>query len=155
MPEAGQLVQAEQAREALFASITPWLDSLAPEIPPEAGQLRPLVALQLHPTMGRLILVSEQTGTMAEVARATEADLPAAADVAAAVEQFIAAGLSAMPATVAEAAFGHAAKAGAGFMVLLDPMAGSARCVFAPRGAGLDRAIELFGISPEKVETTH
>jgi hypothetical protein len=113
------------------------------------------VALQLFPTIARLVFVGERTGTVAEVARAAEEDLPGAAEITAAAELFVSAGLSAVPANVADAAFEQAARHGSGFVVLLDPLTGSARCLFAPRGAPAERWIELFGISPEKAETTH
>ena len=150
-----QLVYAEETREALFASIAPWLDALAPQIPAEASQLRALLALQLHPTMARLVLIGEKTGTVREVARAAEGDLPGGVEIAAAAEQFIAAGLSAVPETVAAAAFEQAAKHGAGFVILLDPLTGSARALLAPRAVGAERWIEMFSIAPEGVEVSH
>ena len=150
-----QLVYAEETREALFASVAPWLDVLAPQLPAEASQLRALVALQINPTIARLVLIGERTGTVAEVARATEEDLPGAVGIAEAAEQFIAAGLSAVPATVAEAAFEQAAKHGAGFVILLDPLTGSARALLAPRAVGAERWVEMFEIRPETGETLH
>ena len=150
-----RLVYAEETREALFASIAPWLDALAPQIPAEASRLRPLLALQLHPTMARLVLIGEKTGTVREVARAAEGDLPGGVEIAAAAEQFISAGLSAVPETVAAAAFEQASKHGAGFVVLLDPVTGSARALLAPRAVEAARWVEMFEIRPETGETLH
>lgn len=149
------VVDLEEARQGLFAALVPWLDTLAPQLPPEAARLRPLVAIQLNPTMGRLVLVSEQTGTMAEAARATEADLPGAAGVEDAAVAFIGTGLSAMPSTAVDGVFEYAARPGGGLVVVLDVVTGSARACFAPRGVGAERWVELFEIRPETGVTLH
>jgi hypothetical protein len=143
------LVNVEEARRAVFGALGPWLERLERELPPEAAALRPFVLVQLFPVMGRLVFVSQRTGKLAEVARATEQDLPGAANVEAAAAQFISAGFSALPHDVAEAAFQHASRPGHGIVIVADPRTGSLRCAFAPRGLDAPRWIELFGIEPE------
>jgi hypothetical protein len=145
------LIQAEQAREALHAPVLAWLETL--EMPRQAAHLRPLVVVQAHPLLVRLFLVSPTSGRFAEVARETA--FPGVAELEGAVEAFLAAGVGAMPGDTGAAALQHATRAGWGFVVLLDPLTGSARAALAPGNVGAHRWIEIFSIMREGEETTH
>lgn len=153
MTEAGQLVHAEETRQQLFASLSEWLGKITPQIPVEVLHLRRIVALQQHPVMARLVMIGKDKAV--EVARATEEDLPNAAGIADALELFLTAGLSAIPEDVTASVFHFLARPGGGLIALADPVTGSVRALFAPRGVSAERWVELFEIAPARAETMH
>jgi hypothetical protein len=149
------LVKAAAALTALFDGLAPFLArAMQAAALPEA--LRVLVLVQAHPLLVRLCAQPSGGGAFVEVSRqdAQGCEPHAVATLEGAVQQFLAGGLSALPADVANAAFDLAAQDGSGFVVALDPSTLSARCLLPKRdSAGW---VELFAIHPdeEPTETT-
>jgi len=143
--EAGS-IDAGRAGAALFDAVQAFVNVATAQLPDQfQGEGRAVVLLQQHPTIARLVVVTPGARPW-EAANAIEPGLPGAAAIAEALEAFIAGGLSGLPEPVAAQALAVAAAPGSGFVVVLDPVTASARCVVVEKGADLSAGVELFSI---------
>lgn len=157
-----ETVPADVARDDLFSAARPFLEHAVETLPalavPGVGAT---ILLQSDPLVVRLIL--EGPATACEGLRLVGPEVPGADELLGAVEQFVAAGLSALPSEVIAGIFDHAAKPGGGLLVLLDLAHGAAECLLAVSRCDLSRAVRLFSVSgrgakpagPPATETVH
>lgn len=155
-------VTAAAAREAVFSALDPVLDlaldRLAVLHVPGVGAS---VLVQSDPTVVRVLV--EGPASACEALRLTGPEIPGEAAVAAAMETFVSAGLSALPPAVADGVFAHASKEGAGLMLWARPLQNEVDCLLAVSRVSLDRAKVLFSVTgscatpraSSATETTH
>lgn len=141
-----ETVPAGVARDDLFSAVAPFLEFAASKLPaiPAVPGLRVQVLLQSDPLCVRLLLDGPETAL--EALRLVGSEVPGDLELADAVAQFIAAGLSACPPEVVAGIMSHAEKPGAGLLLWLDPASLSVSCLLAPSRVPLSRATRLFSV---------
>ena len=149
-------IDAAAAQRALWARVAPAVDVLTRSLPPIPATLRAAVIVQAFPPCVRFVVTVPGAGQALEAGRLYGDEVPAGAELEEAVGAFVAAGLSAMPDAAVDGAMTTAARPGGGFVVVLDPLTHSARCVLVPKGRDIGEGMELFAIVSEtNGETTH
>jgi hypothetical protein len=139
-------VSAGVARDELLAALRPFLERAVETLPvlsvPGVGAS---VLVQTSPTVARLLV--EGPATACPALLLTGPEIPGEAELAAAAEQFIGAGLSACPPSVVDGVMAHAAKPGAGLVLWVRPLEGEVDCLLALSRVPLDRAQRLFSVA--------